>query len=137
MGPIPQDPRGRRDGYVKSTSLWPSPSRRRPLTLCPEFQQYVFQVLAQLLEVSPRESISDNYKAFLTVILAPALWDVKGNVPGCTRLLSAIIPVTKAYIVSEKLLEQVLGIFQRLLSTKKFQLHGFDILESLVKTFEP
>lgn len=97
----------------------------------------MFQILAQLLEVSPADTVSDNYKAFLTPLLAPALWEVKGNVPACTRLLAAIIPVTKAYIVSEKLLEQVLGIFQRLLTTKKFQLYAFDVLEAVVKAFEP
>ncbi|CRK26364.1 hypothetical protein BN1708_014506 [Verticillium longisporum] len=102
-----------------------------------EFQQYVFQILAQLLEVSPADAISENYKAFLAPLLAPGIWDTKGNVPACTRLLSAIIPATKSYIVSENLLEQVLGIYQRLLSTKKFQLYGFDVIESVVKTFEP
>ncbi|KAL2760471.1 hypothetical protein ACRALDRAFT_1073692 [Sodiomyces alcalophilus JCM 7366] len=102
-----------------------------------EFQQYMFQILAQLLEVCPADAVSDNYKAFLTPLLAPALWEVKGNVPACTRLLAAIIPVTKAHIMSEKLLEQVLGIFQRLLATKKFQLYAFDVLEAVVKSFEP
>ncbi|KAH7358904.1 importin alpha re-exporter [Plectosphaerella cucumerina] len=102
-----------------------------------EFQQYVFQILAQLLEVSPAEAVSANYKEFLAPLLAPPLWDTKGNVPACTRLLAAIVPTTKAHIESEKLLEQVLGIFQRLLNTKKFQLYGFDIIEAVVKTFEP
>ena len=107
------------------------------LTSSPEFQQYVFQILAQLLEVSPKETISPNYTAFLSPLLAPALWEAKGNIPACTRLLSAIIPATKEHILSNNLLEQILGIFQRLLSTKKFQLQGFDIIEAVVKTFTP
>lgn len=111
--------------------------KQNPADAIVEFQQYVFQILAQLLEVSPAEAISENYKAFLSPLLAPALWDTKGNVPACTRLLSAIIPATKSHIISEKLLEQVLGIFQRLLSTKKFQLYGFDVIEAVVKTLAP
>ncbi|TDZ19510.1 Importin alpha re-exporter [Colletotrichum sidae] len=102
-----------------------------------EFLQYIFQILAQLLESSPPDAISDNYKAFLTPLLAPTLWETKGNIPACTRLLSAIIPATTGYIRSENKLEQILGIFQNLLSTKKYQLYAFDILEATVKSFEP
>lgn len=102
-----------------------------------EFLQYIFQILAQLLESSPPDAVSDNYKAFLSPLLEPALWDTKGNVPACTRLLSSIIPATSAFIVSENKLEQILGIFQRLLAVKKYQLYAFDILEAVVKSFEP
>ncbi|GJC93389.1 cse1 [Colletotrichum higginsianum] len=86
-----------------------------------EFLQYIFQILAQLLESSPADAISENYKAFLSPLLEPALWDTKGNVPACTRLLSSIIPATSVYIVSDNKLEQILGIFQRLLAVKKYQ----------------
>ncbi|GKT84555.1 chromosome segregation protein [Colletotrichum tofieldiae] len=102
-----------------------------------EFLQYIFQILAQLLESSPADAISDNYKAFLSPLLEPALWDTKGNVPACTRLLSSIIPATTAYIVSDNKLEQILGIFQRLLAVKKYQLYAFDVLEAIVKSLEP
>lgn len=99
--------------------------------------QYVFQVLAQLLESSPAEGISENYKALLTPLLHPPLWDTRGNVPACTRLLSAVIPRCSAFIVAEKKLEQILGIFQRLISSKKQELYAFDLLEAIVKSFEP
>lgn len=102
-----------------------------------EFLQYIFQILAQLLESSPKEAISDNYKAFLSPLLEPTLWDTKGNIPACTRLLSAIIPANAAFIVSENKIEPILGIFQRLLATKKYQLYAFDILEAVVNAFEP
>lgn len=99
--------------------------------------QYVFQILAQLLESSPPEAISDNYKALLGPLLNPPLWETRGNVPACTRLLSAVIPrVTKA-IVAEKQLEPILGIFQMLLNSKKSTLYAFDILDSIVKSMEP
>ncbi|KAF0641152.1 hypothetical protein FPSE5266_03215 [Fusarium pseudograminearum] len=102
-----------------------------------EFMQYVFQILAQLLESSPSETISDNYKALLGPLLSPTLWETRGNVPACTRLLSAVIPRASQAIQAENQLEPVLGIFQRLLNSKKSELLAFDILDSIVKTFEP
>ncbi|KAM0260697.1 hypothetical protein ACHAQJ_002613 [Trichoderma viride] len=102
-----------------------------------EFIPYIFQILAQLLESSPAESISDNYSALLGPLLQPSLWETRGNIPACTRLLSALIPRVAKTIVTENQLEAVLGIFQRLLSGKKSELHAFDVLESIVKSFEP
>lgn len=103
----------------------------------PEFMQYVFQILAQLLESSPVETISDNYKNLLGPLLNPPLWETRGNVPACTRLLSAVIPKAWREIVAAGQLEPVLGIFQNLLAGKKTELYAFDILDSLVKSFEP
>lgn len=99
--------------------------------------QYVFQILAQLLESSPTETISDNYKALLGPLLNPPLWETRGNVPACTRLLSAVVPRASQAIIAENQLEAVLGIFQKLLSGKKSELHAFDLLDSIVKSFEP
>ncbi|KAF4119638.1 exportin-2 (importin alpha re-exporter) [Geosmithia morbida] len=102
-----------------------------------EFMQYVFQILAQLLESGPSDTISDSYRSLLAPLLAPTLWETRGNVPACTRLLSAVIPKVAGAIVSENQLEPVLGIFQKLLSGKKSELHAFDVLDSLVKGVEP
>ncbi|CAM1508372.1 Fc.00g052200.m01.CDS01 [Cosmosporella sp. VM-42] len=102
-----------------------------------EFMQYVFQVLAQLLESSPSETISDNYKALLGPLLNPPLWETRGNVPACTRLLSAVIPRAASAIIADNQLEPVLGIFQKLLSGKKSELYAFDILDAIVKSFVP
>lgn len=99
--------------------------------------QYVFQILAQLLESSPAESISENYKALLGPLLNPPLWESRGNIPACTRLLSAVIPRATTAIIEQNQLEPILGIFQTLLSTKKSNLYAFDILDSIVKSFEP
>ncbi|KFA63232.1 hypothetical protein S40285_04932 [Stachybotrys chlorohalonatus IBT 40285] len=103
----------------------------------PFHQILVEDVLAQLLESSPSETISDNYKALLVPLLNPPLWETRGNIPACTRLLSAVIPRASQAIVAENQLEPVLGIFQKLLSSKKSELYAFDILDSIVKSFEP
>jgi exportin-2 (importin alpha re-exporter) len=102
-----------------------------------EFMPYVFQVLAQLLESSPTDTISDNYKSLLEPLLNTELWKTRGNVPACTRLLSALVPKTGKVIVESGKVEPILGIFQMLLSGKKSELYAFDILDSLVKSFEP
>lgn len=102
-----------------------------------EFIPYVFQILAQLLESSPVDSISDNYKTLLGPLLQPPLWETRGNIPACTRLLAALIPRVAKAIVTENQIEAVLGIFQRLLSGKKSELHAFDILEAIVNSFDP
>lgn len=99
--------------------------------------QYVFQVLAQLLESSPSETISDNYKSLLVPLLNPSLWETRGNVPACTRLLSAVIPKVSNVIAADNQVEPILGIFQKLLSGKKSELYAFDILDAIVKSFEP
>lgn len=102
-----------------------------------EFMPYVFQIFALLLETSPSEAISDNYKSLLTPLLAAPLWETRGNVPACTRLLSAVIPRVQKEIVAENQLEPILGVFQRLLSGKKSELLAFDVIDSVIKTFEP
>ncbi|KJZ80577.1 hypothetical protein HIM_00427 [Hirsutella minnesotensis 3608] len=102
-----------------------------------EFLPYIFQILAQLLESSPPEAVSDNFKALLGPLLAAPLWETRGNVPACTRLLSAVIPKASKVIVAENQLEPVLGIFQKLLSGKKSELQAFDILDAIILSFEP
>lgn len=98
---------------------------------------YVFQILAQLLESSPSDTLSDNYKSLLDPILAAPLWETRGNIPACTRLLAAVMPRVHKEIVAANKVEAVLGIFQKLLAGKKSELHAFDIIDSVVRSFEP
>ncbi|KKF93943.1 Importin alpha re-exporter [Ceratocystis fimbriata CBS 114723] len=102
-----------------------------------EFVPYVLQILAQLLESSPANSISDNYRMLIDPILNQSMWEVRGNVPALARLLTALIPrVSKDLLTGDKL-TPVLGIFQMLLSRKKTELYAFDIIESIVVSFDP
>lgn len=98
---------------------------------------YIFQILAQLLESSPSEAVSDNYKALLGPLLGATLWETRGNVPACTRLLSAVIPKAAKVLIAENQIEPVLGIFQKLLSGKRSELQSFDILDAIIHSFEP
>jgi len=103
----------------------------------PEFVPYGLQILALLLEVSPREAVSANFGPLLASLLSPTMWETRGNVPACVRLLSASIPLAAADIVAENKLEQVLGIFERLIQSKKLNLYAFDVLDAIVRAFQP
>ncbi|KKA27869.1 hypothetical protein TD95_003231 [Thielaviopsis punctulata] len=102
-----------------------------------EFVPYVLQILAQLLESSPSDSISDNYRLLIDPILNQTMWEARGNVPALARLLTALIPRVSQELVANDKLTPVLGIFQMLLSRKKTELYAFDIIEAVVLAFDP
>ncbi|TVY93759.1 Importin alpha re-exporter [Lachnellula willkommii] len=97
-----------------------------------EFMPYVFQLFAALLEARPHGPLSDYYKALVTPILMPALWESRGNVPALARLLTSIIPRSAAEIVANNQVEPILGIFQKLLSKKSSEIYSFDVLEAVL-----
>ncbi|KAK7729252.1 importin-alpha export receptor, partial [Cytospora paraplurivora] len=101
-----------------------------------EFVPYVFQIFAALLETAPTSPLPGNFNTLLAPILAPTVWETRGNVPGCARFLAAIIPKAKQTILDSKQLVQILGIFQRLLAVKKTEQNAFDILEAVAATFD-
>lgn len=92
----------------------------------------MFQLFAALLEPNPSGALPNQYKSVLPPLLQFTMWETRGNVPGCTRLLSAIIPRAADMIVAENQVEPILGIFQKLLSGKKTEQNAFDILEAVV-----
>ncbi len=100
-----------------------------------EFVPYVFQIFAMLLELNPSSPIPGDFKPLIEGVLAPGLWETRGNVPPLSRFISAIIPKAAQEIVAEKKLEIILSIFQRLLGGKKTEQNSFDILEAVVGTF--
>lgn len=105
------------------------------LILLPEFVPYVFQLFAALLESSPNTVAPNNFLNLLKPVLSHTVWETRGNVPGCARFLSAIVPKVAEGIVAEGHLEAILGIFQRLLASKKTEPNAFDILEAIVGSF--
>lgn len=101
-----------------------------------EFMQYVLQVLAQLLESSPADSISANFGALLDPILNPPMWEVRGNVPALSRLLAALIPRASKDLLGDEKIKQILGIFQMLLASRKSELYAFDLLEAVILSLQ-
>ncbi|GAM39819.1 Cse1 homolog [Talaromyces pinophilus] len=100
-----------------------------------EFMPYVFQLFAALLEANSSATLSEYYQNLIAPILMPVMWESKGNIPALVRLLSAIIPRGAQFISQNNQVEPILGLFQKLLSTKANESHGFDLLESVIGNF--
>lgn len=93
------------------------------------------QIFAALLEGDASASLPENFKSLLGPLTQPAIWEQRGNVPGCARFLTAIIPKAAAEIQAGDSLVVILGIFQRLLLGKKTEQNAFDIIEAVVGSF--
>ncbi|KAH0543334.1 hypothetical protein FGG08_002290 [Glutinoglossum americanum] len=100
-----------------------------------EFMPYIFQLFAALLEANPSASLPDYYKSLIPSILMPILWESKGNVPALVGLITSIIPRGASEMSRNGQIEPVLGVFQKLVSTKANEGYGFDILESVISHF--
>ncbi|KAG9544311.1 Cse1-domain-containing protein, partial [Aureobasidium melanogenum] len=96
-----------------------------------EFQPYVFQVFAALLEANPSGSLPSYYQSLLGPILTLDMYNSRGNVPALVRLLSSMIPRAVEQIVANNQLEPILVIFQKLISSKANESLGFDLLEAI------
>jgi exportin-2 (importin alpha re-exporter) len=100
-----------------------------------EFTPYVFQLFAALLEANPSGELSNYYTQLVQPILMPSLWESRGNVPALVRLLAAIIPRGAQSIIQNNQVEPILGIFQKLITTKVHESQGFDLLEAVIASF--
>jgi len=100
-----------------------------------EFHPYVFQVLSLLLEQHDA-GIPDTYMALYPFLLTPALWDRPGNIPPLVRLLQAFVEKGSAQIIGGdgSQLTSLLGVFQKLISSKANDHQGFYLLQSLIST---
>ncbi len=100
-----------------------------------EFVPYVFQLFAAVLEASPSRQLPQYYQAIIPPILMPVLWESKGNVPALVRLLSAMIARDAEGMTRNGQIEPVLGIFQKLVSSKTNETYGFELLEAVLCGF--
>jgi exportin-2 (importin alpha re-exporter) len=100
-----------------------------------EFSPYVFQIFAALLEANPSGTLSEYYLQLIPPCLMPALWESRGNIPALVRLLAAIITRGAPSMIQNNQVEPILGIFQKLITTKLNESHGFDLLEAVITSF--
>lgn len=102
-----------------------------------EYIPYVFQILAQLLEVhashDTQRELPSSYATLLPPLLTPALWEQKGNVPALVRLLSAYLRQAPKQIVDGQHVEAFLGIYQKLISSRLNDVFGFALLQALLR----
>ncbi|KAJ1659706.1 importin-alpha export receptor [Dispira simplex] len=96
-----------------------------------DFTPYAFQILSQLLVAHMGQPLPDSYKALFLPLLQPVLWENSGNIPALVRLVKAYLQVGSTYVVPDHL-SAVLGIFQKLISSKAQDHQGFDLLNTLL-----
>jgi len=96
------------------------------------FSPFVFQLLSFFLET--RKSLPDGYKPLLKEVLSPLFWEQSGNLPALTRLVQAYLTTGADYISSANLLSAILGVFQKLISSKVNDYLGFYITEGIVQS---
>ncbi|EEB09183.1 karyopherin Kap109 [Schizosaccharomyces japonicus yFS275] len=101
-----------------------------------EFIPYVLQLLSQLIEANANAPLPDFVVSLIQPCLAPALWDSKGNIPALVRLLQATISRGPQLFVTNNYVEPVLGIYQRLISSRVNDVHGFNLLEKVLTVFD-
>lgn len=99
-----------------------------------EFAPYIFQILAYMLELYPSgKPLLDTYAQIVKPLLSPAVWEYRGNIPGIVRLLVAIINYDSSIFTnSDQSLLPLLGVFQKLISSRANDAYGFDLLEAIL-----
>ena len=105
-----------------------------------EFHPYVFQILAQLVELRHKgvqAGLPDTYLQLLAPLLTPMFWERSGNIPALGRLLRSYIAAAPAEIVSRGLLPGILGVFQKLVASKAHDHEGTAILDALTLAIDP
>ena len=112
-----------------------------------EFTPYVFQILALMLESSAVLSaaggaagsgitLTEQYVQLLPALLAPQTWDRQANIPALVRLLDAYLKAAPVQIAQLGYLTGVLGVFQKLISSKAHDHQGFYILNAFAKSLD-
>ncbi len=102
-----------------------------------EFVPYTFQVLAFMLEELPKLlPLPALYHQLVKPLLLPSVWEFRGNIPGVTRLLVAILQHDPASFELEAL-TPLLGVFQKLIALRANDAYGFDLLEAILLRLPP
>ncbi|KAF9198134.1 importin-alpha export receptor [Haplosporangium sp. Z 27] len=97
-----------------------------------EFTPYVFQLLSQLLSFHIRDDLSPAYQAMLPPLVQPTLWQQQGNIPALVKLLQSYLQKGASWIVANNHLEPLLGVFQKLVSSKINDHHAFELLQTMI-----
>mmetsp|Transcript_22084 Transcript_22084/g.77407 ORF Transcript_22084/g.77407 Transcript_22084/m.77407 type:complete len:992 (-) Transcript_22084:120-3095(-) len=102
-----------------------------------EFLPYVFQLMAQLLDVAPPSdgaapALSEAYTSLFAPLLTAENWSRRGNVPALARLIRSYVRRDASFVVSSGSLVPVLGIFQKLVSSRFTEDSSFAILHALL-----
>jgi len=97
-----------------------------------QYVPYVFQILAQMLDLQKKGQVPDEYRSILTLLLTPASWQQKGSIPGLVRLLKTFLARDSAQMFAAGQVGSVLAVVQqRLIPSKLNDAWGFELLQSV------
>ncbi|KAF8635563.1 hypothetical protein AX15_000213 [Amanita polypyramis BW_CC] len=103
-----------------------------------QYVPYVFQVLAQMLELHGPTDLPANYSTLLPFLLTPVVWQQKGSIPGLVKLLRAFLARDSARMVAAGQVASVLAIIQqRLIPSKMNDVWGFELLQAVILYVKP
>ncbi|KAF5349357.1 hypothetical protein D9758_011786 [Tetrapyrgos nigripes] len=104
-----------------------------------QYIPYVFQILAQMLELQPQSSpIPEQYRNLLPFLLTPAVWQQKGSIPGLVKLLKAYLGRDSQQMVASGQVGSVVGVVQqRLIPSKQNDVWGFELVQAVVLSVPP
>ena len=108
-----------------------------------EFQPYMFQLLALLLDLAPAGApLSPNFASLLPALLTPPPWRRRGNVPALATLLCCYVRKGGARLLQGEggggaaggALVPILTVWRELLGTKGHEGYAFAVLDALALT---
>ncbi|KDR74835.1 hypothetical protein GALMADRAFT_249739 [Galerina marginata CBS 339.88] len=103
-----------------------------------QYIPYVFQVLAQMLELHRGDQVPAEYRSLLPFLLTPPMWQQKGSIPGLVRLLKAFLSQDSAQMLEAGQVASVLAVAQqRLVPSKQNDAWGFELLQSVMLNVKP
>jgi exportin-2 (importin alpha re-exporter) len=103
-----------------------------------EYVPYVFQVLAQMLELHKGGQVPQEYRNILPLLLTPTLWQQKGSIPGLVRLLTAFLAQTGDSMAASGQIAPILAVAQqRLIPSKVNDAWGIELLQAVVQHVKP
>lgn len=103
-----------------------------------QYVPYIFQVLAQMLELHESGNVPPDYSSLLPFLLTPVVWQQKGSIPGLVKLLRAFLARDSARMTAAGQVATVLAIIQqRLIPSKMNDVWGFELLQAVVLYVKP
>ncbi len=102
-----------------------------------EFVPYVFQILAELLDLMPMtagggaHALTPGFVSLWGPCLKPEVWLRKGNVPALTELLCSYIRKGAPYILESNTFIELLKVWATRIKTKNEEQFGFAILDAI------
>jgi exportin-2 (importin alpha re-exporter) len=103
-----------------------------------EFHPYVLQILTQMMQVRQmqgrQQAIQAHWVSLVAILLQPAVWECKGNVPAAVPLVNAYMRVSPSSVLQHGHLVGILQVGQILISDIAHESEGFDLLCCVAET---